>query len=75
MARENCKTQFTNPHRMGRLPITDASFEAVVQRLRLLPQQYSESAELRAWVRRSKRHKYIPPDLLKMFGFKPAAEI
>lgn len=75
MARQKCKTHFTNPHRMGRLPITDTSFEAVVEKLQLLPQQYPESAELRAWVKRNKRHKYVPPDLLKLFGFKPAAEI
>ncbi len=74
MAKPKCKTHFTNPYRLGRLPATGCSFEDVVQNLHLLPYQYSESAELKTWVRRNKKYKYVPPDVLEIFGFEPGTE-
>ena len=47
-----------------------SSFERVVDTLKLSPEQYQSSAELREWVLRNKDHKYVPPDLLKAFGFQ-----
>jgi len=46
-----------------------SSFEKVVDSLKLSPDQYQSSAELREWVQRNKDEKYVPPDLLKAFGF------
>lgn len=47
-----------------------SSFERVVDSLKLSPDQYQSSTELREWVLRNKDHKYVPPDLLKAFGFQ-----
>ncbi len=44
---------------LGHCP-TESSFEQVVQSLRLTPEQYAASVELRAWVRRNKRFKFLP---------------
>ena len=49
---------------------SESSFERVVDSLNLSPEQYQSSAELREWVLRNKDHKYVPPDLLKAFGFR-----
>jgi len=75
MAKRKCNTYFTNPCRLGRQPATESSFERVVEVLRLAPEQYAASPELRAWVRRNKRYKYVPPDLLVIFGFETDAEV
>lgn len=66
---------FTNPCRMGCLQPTQSSFEQVVKSLRLSPEQYAASPQLKAWVKRNKRDKYVPPDLLATFGFKLGAEV
>ena len=47
-----------------------SSFEKVVDSLKLSPDQYQSSAELRAWVLRNKDDKYVPPELLKAYGFQ-----
>jgi hypothetical protein len=47
-----------------------SSFERVVDSLKLSPEQYQSSTELREWVLRNKDHKYVPPELLKAFGFQ-----
>jgi hypothetical protein len=49
---------------------SESSFERVVLSLKLSPEQYLASPELRAWVLQNKDHKYVPPDLLKAFGFQ-----
>jgi hypothetical protein len=49
--------------------LVESSFERVVDSLKLSPEQYQSSTELREWVLQNKDHKYVPPDLLKAFGF------
>jgi hypothetical protein len=49
---------------------TESSFEEVVKALRLSPDQYAYSVELRAWVQRNKDLKYVPPELLAALGFE-----
>jgi hypothetical protein len=46
-----------------------SSFDKVVQALGLTPEQYISSVALREWVRSNKDEKYVPPDLLKAWGF------
>lgn len=75
MSNRKPSTYFTNPCRIRPQQVTESSFEQVVQSLRLTPERYAESPELKAWVRRNKRHKYVPPDLLVRFGFKVGAEV
>ena len=49
---------------------SESSFEKMVDSLKLAPEQYQSSAELREWVLRNKDGKYVPPDLLKAYGFQ-----
>jgi hypothetical protein len=58
------------PAAMNPRPFAESSFERVVDTLKLSPEQYQSSAELREWVLRNKDHKYVPPELLKAFGFQ-----
>jgi hypothetical protein len=51
-------------------PFSGSSFERVVDSLKLSPEQYQSSPELREWVLRNKDDKYVPPELLKAFGFQ-----
>ena len=44
---------------------TPSEFEQVTARLRLRPDQYTGSAELRAWVESNWRQKFVPESLLK----------
>ena len=74
MPKPTFNNHFTNPCRLGIQQATQSSFEHVVQSLRLAPEQYAASPKLRAWVKRNKRYKYVPSDLLATFGFKPGAE-
>ena len=63
----------SNPVRAGATnprPSSESSFERVVDSLKLSPEQYQSSAELREWVLQNKDHKYVPPELLKAFGFQ-----
>jgi hypothetical protein len=50
--------------------VSGSSFERVVESLKLSPEQYHRSSELREWVLRNKDDKYVPPELLKAFGFQ-----
>jgi hypothetical protein len=64
-----------NPNSLRRratsaLPFSESSFERVVLSLRLSPEEYESSPELREWVLQNKDHKYVPPELLKAFGFQ-----
>jgi hypothetical protein len=51
-------------------PFSESSFERVVDSLKLSPEQYQSSTALREWVLQNKDHKYVPPELLKAFGFQ-----
>ncbi|MGB9234118.1 MAG: hypothetical protein WCC04_06860 [Terriglobales bacterium] len=75
MSKRKGNPYFTNPCRIGCPQPTQSSFEQVVQSLRLSPEQYAESPELRAWVKQNQNDKYVPLDLLATFGFKLGAEV
>jgi hypothetical protein len=49
-------------------PVAASSFEELVKALGLSPEQYASSAELKAWVMDNKDEKYVPPELLRLFG-------
>ena len=51
------------------------SFEEVALTLGLTPEAFADSAPLKEWVRRNKDHKYVPPDLLKAWGFVVNGEL
>ena len=50
------------------------SFEEIVRKLRLVPEQYVDSVQLKDWVRKNKDHKYVPSDLLKAWNFEAAGD-
>jgi hypothetical protein len=45
------------------------SFDHVVAILGIGPDEYKDSAALKEWVRQNKDEKYVPPELLKHWGF------
>ena len=45
-------------------PHGESTFEHIVRRLRLSPEEYATSAKLKEWVRRNKDHKYVPSHLV-----------
>lgn len=51
-------------------PAGVTTFEHVVQHLHLSPKEYTSSAELKEWVRKHKDEKYVPPQLLDLWGFE-----
>jgi hypothetical protein len=40
------------------------SFDEVVKKLRLSPEEYENSVQLKDWVQKNKDQKYVPPELL-----------
>jgi hypothetical protein len=55
--------------------VQPSSFEQIVRRLRLSPDQYLGSVQLKEWVRKNKDQKYVPSDLLKAWNFEAASEV
>ncbi|PYX62077.1 MAG: hypothetical protein DMG74_21705 [Acidobacteria bacterium] len=51
------------------------SFEEIVNTIGLSPGEYEGSGVLKEWVRRNKEHKYVPTDLLKVWGFSVKSEL
>ncbi len=74
MAKRRGNPNWGKPEPPSLVPATSA-FESVVKRLRLSPEQYSGSSELRDWVRKNKDHKYVPQAVLEAFGFEAASDI
>jgi hypothetical protein len=57
------------------IPYTGAtSFEEIAKKLCLSPHQYGNSVELRDWVQKNKDHKYVPSNLLELWGFEVQGE-
>jgi hypothetical protein len=50
------------------MPTGPSSFEEIVQQLKLSPGEYESSPALKEWVRKNKDQKYVPPQLLKVWG-------
>ena len=55
-------------------PIQANSFEEIVRKLRLSPEQYVKSVQLKDWSRKNNDQKYEPPDLLKACDFQAASD-
>jgi hypothetical protein len=60
---------------MHAAPIVPTSFEEVVKKLRLSPAEYEGSLPLKEWARNNKDQKYIPDDLLKLWGFEVKGDL
>jgi hypothetical protein len=48
--------------------------EEAVRAVKVLPQEYARSVALKEWVRKNKDHKYVPLDLLNIWGFEVRVE-
>ena len=70
MAPQDGNTNSPRPGKTHATAFSGSSFERVVVSLKLSPEQYESSTELREWVLQNKDHKYVPPELLKAFGFQ-----
>jgi hypothetical protein len=73
MARYRGNPNFGKPGTIS-AAFSESSFEKIVDSLRLSPEQYETSPELREWVLRNKDDKYVPSELLKAFGFRVNVE-
>jgi hypothetical protein len=47
-----------------------SSFEEIVKRLGLSPDDYEDSAQLKAWAQKNKDQKYVPPNLLQAWNIR-----
>ena len=65
MKRKRGNPNWGKPDLHATLCVQPSSFEDVVRSLRLLLDQYVDSARLKDWVRKNKNHKYVPSDLLE----------
>ena len=70
MSAQRGNSNSTKPGAIQPPAFSESSFDRMVDSLRLSPEQYQSSTELREWVLRNKDHKYVPPELLKAFGFQ-----
>ena len=52
-----------------------SSFEQIVRKLQLSPDQYLGSVQLKEWVRKNKDQKYVPSDLLEAWDFEAASDL
>ncbi len=52
-----------------KLEVVASSFESEVKLLGLKPEQYADSLNLKEWVYKNKDHKYVPLELLQLWGF------
>jgi hypothetical protein len=50
---------------------TVCSFDSLAKALKLSPEQYEHSHELKEWSLRNKDSKYVPQDLLQAWNFVP----
>lgn len=60
----------SSPNESSITPHGESTFEHVVRQLHLSPERYSTSAELKEWARKNKDHKYLPSQLLELWGFE-----
>jgi hypothetical protein len=56
-------------------PLVPTSFEGIVKKLRLSPADYEGSIQLKEWARKNKDQRYIPDDLLKLWGFEVTGDL
>ena len=68
------ESHWGKPFGLGPQLAPPTEFEQTVRSLKLAPRQYKTSPQLKEWVRQNKNGKYVPPDLLKEFGFEVTDE-
>ena len=66
MTRKSINSVWGKPHM--NVQAGPCSFEEVVKTLGLSPNEYEQSAQLKAWVQKHKDQKYVPPGLLQAWN-------
>lgn len=74
MAKKRGNPNWGKPVAYG-APVGPTSFEEIVRKLRLSPEDYEGSLTLKEWVRKNKDQKYIPDDLLKRWDFEVKGDL
>ena len=69
------RPSWTNPGSWQALPEGPPAFELEARRLKLRPEDYANSAELKAWVCENKNQRYVPLDLLLAWKIKVRADV
>lgn len=75
MKRKRGNPNWGKPATHSAAEVQPSSFEQVVRKLRLSPDQYLGSVQLKEWVRKNKDQKYVPLDLLKAWDFEAASDL
>ncbi|HET7150663.1 MAG TPA: hypothetical protein VFI60_04580 [Candidatus Acidoferrum sp.] len=65
----------SSPNESSIAPHGESTFEHVAHRLHLSPSEYATSTELKEWARGHKDHKYVPSQLLELWGFEVDDEL
>lgn len=74
MAKKRGSPNWGKPE-LNTVPYTGtSSFEEVVKKLRLSPQEYGDSVQLKDWARKNKDQKYVPSNLLVLWGLEVKGE-
>ena len=68
--RRSVNRNFTQPGAIRPSTSPPSSFEQIVSALNISPEEYRSSPELKEWVRRNKDDRYVPTEVLKVFGFR-----
>ena len=75
MRRHPNQTTWNRPYLCDISVAQPTSFELLVRELKLRPDDYESSAELKQWVRQNKDQKFVPLDVLKLWNFTVHAEL
>jgi hypothetical protein len=70
MATRRGNPNWGKPEPSGPVVSTITEFEQVTRELKLQPDQYIRSTQLREWARLNKNSIFIPESLLKAWGFE-----
>ncbi len=63
------------PHGSKPRTIAESDFDHMVQQLRLSPEQWARSKALRDWACKNKDSRYVPLDLLTVWGLTPTKHV
>ena len=75
MKKKRGNPNWDKPDAHSAADVQPSSFEQIVRKLQLSPDQYLGSVQLKEWVRKNKDQKYVPQDLLKAWDFEAASDI
>ena len=75
MKKKRGNPNWGKPDVLSAVDVQPSSFEQMVRKLQLSPDQYVSSVQLKEWARKNKDQKYVPSDLLKAWNFEAASDV